>query len=82
MRTASIRLQASLIAVGWEPVDGVAYEATEGGVGVTTGTGTGGAVVVDGVGIAGAVGVVCVAAERFAIVGAVGLGRGVAATRA
>ena len=61
-----------MIAVGGEPVDGVAYEATEGGVGVTTGTGTGGAIVVDGVGIAGTVGVVHVAAECFAIVGSGG----------
>ena len=71
-----------MIAVGGEPVDIVAYKATEGGVGVTTGTGTGGAVVVDGVGIAGAVRVVCVAVERFAIVGSGGWGQGVAATRA
>ena len=90
-RTLSIRRQASLIAVGGDSFDGVVGETTGGGVGVTTVVETGGGVagVGDGTydgagrgGVADAFVVVRVAAERFAIGGAGGWGRGVAATRA
>ena len=95
-RTALIRRQASLIAVGGDSVDVVVLETTGGGVGVTTVVGTGGVVAGVGDGTDNGVGhgggadalvvvVGCVVGSFGVALGMVVLvsrGQGVAATRA